>query len=391
MIELQNYVPWFFIISTFVLANCSSAPRSVASKEYTLSGTQQNSKEPLPVIEFPLSVEHVQEITLQGNCYNPSPNAKGTKILYVCQNRKTHTQSEIYELDMPSGFEKRITFQDGNISNPIYTVSEKIIYSSTTDEKIDSFLKALTNLNPLPAVPALPEEKEGSELYMSDREGRTIERLTFREGFDGRVAYTSGPHWQLYYACPSQNKASLCRLNLINKKNEVLDLTPETSKDYVTISPDQKTLAWLQKDLSKLTTYVNLTSLSRPGESLSFELPPGAYKDLSFYSMNEVIFSYITAEDSKEKSPQFKIGMFNFATQQFVTLLEARKFKEKEFKEASLEEASYMKTRHQLLLVAKTSTNGRVVSRIISIEMPQRPQILDTTVAYTPNFLQNQR
>ncbi|HPI41067.1 MAG TPA: hypothetical protein PLJ21_09700 [Pseudobdellovibrionaceae bacterium] len=371
-----------FIFSP-VLIQCSS----FSEKTRDISGSFST--------EQPLDFKNVVQLTPNGDCYNPSANELGTKVLYVCKNRNAHLHSEIYELSLETGIEKRITYQDGNLNNPIYTLSEKIIYSSNTDENKEVFIKTLENLeSSQPMLQSFDESFQNqntfSEIYMSDRFGRSIERLTTREGFDGRPTYTSGPGWQLYYSCHSQNQnqnqnqlntlsSSICRLNLLNKKTETFIGKTSEAHDYAMISPDQRTLAWFEMDPQTATSKLNLTALNAKTHQLSFNLPPGVYKDLSFLSMNEILFSFQSEKDSKNKNPSYKIGLFNFITQSFLVLLNSEQFKEKTMKGASLEEAFYIKSKNYLLLTTKKNNK----SSIVSIELPTRPQVFETTVANT--------
>ncbi len=369
----SKHILLLFFVAIFT-SHCASKPRE---SDYTTSTERSPSSEaPILYKQTLVEVRSAQFVTSQGECAQPAANPIGTKILYVCKNRNAHTHTEIYELSLETGIERRISYQDADVSNPMYTVSEKIIYSSTSDEHKEFLIKNLFDQKTILAqnkpVALTDATNAHSEIYMRDRYGREIERISFREGYDGRACYSPDAIWQAYYTCQNGERTSLCRSHLLTKKSEVFIDDAEFNLDFPSVSNDQKVLTWIQTHKNTLVQKLNLTSIANKSQRLSFELPPGQYKDLSFFSTNEVLFSF-----SQSNGP-YKVGTFNFVTREFSTLVDAKLFTHEALKGASLEHPYFIKSKNQLLLTAKKSN-----SLLISVELPPQLQVLETTVANT--------
>lgn len=106
------------------------------------------------------------------------------KSLYLLLSRMPeHAGAQIYEADLQRGVLRRVTWQDGDIESFDVGPDGRLLYASTTDE-----LKE----RPHPSERS-PDEGLPTEIYLSDRFGENIQRLTDHPGYDGQVLFSSRP------------------------------------------------------------------------------------------------------------------------------------------------------------------------------------------------------
>jgi Tol biopolymer transport system component len=176
----------------------------------------------------------------------------GEHFLFVSSNRASHKQAQIYEKDLNSGAEKRITFQNGSNSHPRYSpIEQKIIYASSTDELKES----PPMLNPVAVVSKLPAPyQEPMEVYVHSLAGFEIIRVTNHVGFDGEPRFSNNGHEVVWTQVQNQ-RTKIYSLNLLqrNPKSEtfppaktVTDLGKNPTQ-YV-IAANSKMTAWVDWD-----------------------------------------------------------------------------------------------------------------------------------------------
>lgn len=90
------------------------------------------------------------------------------------------TGAQIFERDLKSGKERRLTWQDGMIESFDVSLGGELVYSSSTDE-----IKERFHPSERPSEQGLP-----LEIYLSDRFGNDIRRLTHHAGYDGEAVFT---------------------------------------------------------------------------------------------------------------------------------------------------------------------------------------------------------
>ena len=128
-------------------------------------------------------------VTSAGENSEASFSPDGQKIVFVSEKRKQHRHGQIYELDLRTKKEKRITFQGGAAHSPQYSPkADGILYSSSTDElKEDPPLlhdkKADANFT----GPAAYLER--TEIYLHRLPSLQMERLMKHPGFDGEAHF----------------------------------------------------------------------------------------------------------------------------------------------------------------------------------------------------------
>ncbi len=219
------------------------------------------------------------QLTQVGENDSPAISSDGKKLVFISRGRPGQPQSQVFVLDLESRRAKRLTFQDGDCSHPIFLKNDKqIVYSSTTDELKDHPLLFQKKTEPMPWPP--------SNLYLSDLKGTSITRLTRRGAYDGKawpqtdksLVYNQamGPRLELWQFHLNSNKSNLL---LSNKEKSVENLrlsTDEKQSVRIEHSPDQIILA-SSKNLNRETT--------------TLKLPQGIYRDLSWISPQKLMFS----------------------------------------------------------------------------------------------------
>lgn len=165
-------------------------------------------------------------------------------MLYVAWKRPNHAQPQVYEKNLETGTERRLTYQIGSTFLPRYHPTEDlIVYASTTDE--------LKENNPLlypeTAPAALPKDYlQPTEIYTHGLNGLEITRLTNRHGFDGQARFT-GDGKQLIWTRVAGNRSSIALLNHQSRAVAVLSNLGFNPTHYV-LSKDRKTFAWIEWD-----------------------------------------------------------------------------------------------------------------------------------------------
>lgn len=259
------------LASSFAIAlltfSCTSVPKPYdpgASKNVLGDGTSIPTGNGTPIIALPL--------TKDGNNYHPSFSPDGKKIIYVSDGRDQHKHLQLYEVDIATRIERRITFHDGDVTAGIYGPDGKtVVYASATDEiKEDPYFvedlrkRYLAPTDPSAAASPSESDAEGkqnmtylpgtleqrepgpSELYESRLDGTNIRRLTNSKGFDGQP--TMGDDGRsVVFSSARAGRRELYSMNLKDAKPRRLtsgplrDITPS-------LSDDGKLLAWVQVD-----------------------------------------------------------------------------------------------------------------------------------------------
>ena len=162
----------------------------------------------------------------------------------MSRKRPGHTQDQVYEKDLVSGVERRVTFQNGSTFQPHYHAKEPwIVYSSSTDELKEN----PPMLHPNSQLGKLPYPyQEPMEVYTHSLRGFEIQRLTDHQGFDGEARFGADPN-------------NLTFTRVTGLKTEIINFhrslhTAHTIKDLganptqYTTAPDGKTHAWIEWD-----------------------------------------------------------------------------------------------------------------------------------------------
>lgn len=220
-----------------------------------------------------------QQLTFIGNNEAPQFSPDGHSIIFASSRRELHTNSQIYELSLDTNKEKRITYQDGDCSSPIYAVDgKKIIYASTTDELKErpALLYVSTRNSSLPP----------SELYLSDLMGNEITRLTRQNGFQGQPAWIETRQTALLFLSYSAGQMSL-------QKSEApfLKSSPLLTRDKMIASPvaTLSTLAWIEHPENSEEMSI---LIKRKDKIDSLPLPVAKYQGLTWLDPKEEVLLF---------------------------------------------------------------------------------------------------
>src|ERR1035437_8488881 len=110
--------PWFkrLWLALLVVAGCKHTPTGLGPIPENKDGS-------------------LQVIIDEGDSSQAVYNTKGDKLLFVSKKRPAHVHDQVYEKDLITGIERRITFQNGSTFQPHYQPKDLwIVYSSSTDE-----------------------------------------------------------------------------------------------------------------------------------------------------------------------------------------------------------------------------------------------------------------
>lgn len=223
-----------FVVATTVSIGCSSAPKAESKIPAMLNSADE------------------EILVDDGNCSEPVYSPSGDRLLYICQNRPTHSQSQIYERDLSTGTERRLTFQNGSTFHPRYHPKDPwIIYSSTTDELKENppLLNPPTEPSPLPA-----DLQQPTEIYIHSLDGFEITRITDRLGHDGEAQFSTDGK-ELTWTRVDNKRTKIFSINRFTKVAHALSGFQDNPVGYVQ-APGRKASAWLEWD--KDFTHVRL-------------------------------------------------------------------------------------------------------------------------------------
>ena len=234
-----------------------------------LFGCAHVSTPPQPKADF-LSIPRLQQLTFDGNSEHPRYSPDGTKIIFASGHRNNSKGMQIYELDLTKNRERRVTFSDGDAFDPVYISESEIIYASTTDAiKEDFFIKVNPKLPP-------------ADLYMSDRYGMEILRLTREPNYDGEPLYYNHPTKPfILFTSGRDNNLGIYRVDLSNMTPHPITVRDDKHSRFPALTPDGKSLAYVEMDnKSQEQSIVFLNT--KTGKTEKIKSGEGAYRDLFF-------------------------------------------------------------------------------------------------------------
>jgi len=237
------------------------------------------------------------KLTSDGESYSPSLADNGVEILFLSARPETHQQSQVFLYNLESLSERRVTYQDGQCSSPIFVKkSGDIVYASTTDEIKERpllFQKAQSSETP-------------SELYLSDINGSSIRRLTKHEGFDGDAVDKPDRANSIYFSQQENGAKKIMQLNLVSTQYiPVLEKKGISIEDFRP-SPSGKKWIWSEKDLKTQQSTVWLAEKSL-GKAHVVDLPKGQYQDYFWIDENHLLFSAKLADTANDQIVSYDI------------------------------------------------------------------------------------
>ncbi|WP_413558791.1 hypothetical protein [Bdellovibrio sp. HCB209] len=233
----------------------------------------------------------VKQITFQGDNERPRFSANGTRLIYVSRGRPSQKNAQVFETDLIRNKERRVTFQDGDAFDPSYVSDMEIIYSSTTDEiKESPFL----NKNPNKEFPP-------SEIYVSDRFGAEILRITNQPGYDGESYLISHPTKpSVVFTSRRGEVTGIFRMDL--KSSFVSLVAAETGKDRRSpaLTADNSRLAYIETDLKTKVQSLHLLDF-KTKHTVELKGGEGEYRDLFFAPRSPARLFYSVLRKGEKK------------------------------------------------------------------------------------------
>lgn len=224
-------------ISLFFLQCTSTQPYNQSTVDSSRTSTTPNNTIPPIEIKKVSSLNNLEQLTREGINDQIHIAANGLKIIYISQKKSKHDHTQIYEMDLKTRTEKRLTYQDGYLTSPIILNENEIAYSSSTDEIKE---------NPLSTK---KDDQTILEVYLSDRFGNQIQRLTKRSGYDSQVAHSQYLDQYIYYVVKKDNKSWIQRIDRTTNESVVYLQSEVDLLSMPKFSPNGKKMAWLSQNL----------------------------------------------------------------------------------------------------------------------------------------------
>lgn len=177
----------------------------------------------------------------EGESSQPSYSNFGNKLIFISRQRPGHQQAQVYERDLSSGRERRLTFQNGHLSWPrLHPQDRLLLYSSTTDE--------LKENPPILQEPGKARKfpfpyTEPNELYLHNLDTLEMTRLTKRPGFDGEARFAAEGR-QISWTRQRLDRTEIAT-SAVGGQAQLVGRLGKNATQFVT-SPDGKVSAWVE-------------------------------------------------------------------------------------------------------------------------------------------------
>lgn len=270
-----------------------------SSKQNTLRVEQNNSPTQTQVQLTQLGLQ----LTKSGDNFAPQFSDDGHKIIFISQKRSLHNQAQAYLFDLDSLKEKRLTYQNGQVSE-VFLEQNNFIYVSTTDEEKEQAQYFTT-------TKTAENQRPQSEIYVSNLSGTQIQRKTHHPGFDGQLLLQKKS--EVYFLKQDQQLFSVWQMSTqINDKDHsklIFSVPKDISQNLkqLSTSANGKNWLWLQ---DKLVYWSNAKNpFSQP---TLVNLPVGIYQDLTWWDDTKIVLSAKSGELSPSVfSKNFQIYIYD--------------------------------------------------------------------------------
>jgi dipeptidyl aminopeptidase/acylaminoacyl peptidase len=265
-----------------------------------LTGCTHSPTKDLLTTDFLLQKD-IKQITFQGDNERPRFSANGNRLIYASRGRGNQKNLQLFETDLTRNKERRVTFQDGDAFDASYISEMEMIYSSTTDEiKESPFL----NRNPSKEFPP-------ADLYMSDRFGSDILRVTNQPGYDGESFLM--PHPTKPFVIFTSRRGDVTGIFQIDLKSGYVSLlAAETGKDRrsPTLAPEKTRVAFIETNLETKQQSLQLVDI-RTKQTALLKSDEGQYRDLFFAPRPPARLFYSILRKGEKKN---QIEVYNLET-----------------------------------------------------------------------------
>lgn len=216
--------------------------------------------------------------------------------------RRGHLHAQVYEKNVVTGAERRITFQNGSTASPRFHPREDwILYSSSTDE-LKEDPPMLRNGNKDSKFPAAYAEPY--ELYVHSLKGLEINRMTRHEGFDGDGRFSANGS-EITWTRVHGSKLQIVSAPRGSIAAKVMK-GPVGNASQFAVNADGKMKIWLEWDEGFVTSRIRLNDKK---ETREISADAVAYKtDLTFSPDGKhVLWAQVNAKTSKYEIWDFEI------------------------------------------------------------------------------------
>lgn len=295
--KISNLFISFSVLTTIAILQSGCSHNN--SKQNTLRAEQNSGPAQTQVQLTELGLQ----LTKSGDNFAPHFSEDGHTIIFVSQRRSLHTQAQAYLFDLDSLKEKRLTYQNGQVSE-VFLEQNNFIYVSTTDEEKE---QALYFSSTKPSENQRPQ----SEIYVSNLSGTQIQRKTRHPGFDGQLIMQKKS--ESFFLRQDQQQLSLWKISLSATDKDHSKQLFEIPKDLapalkqITLSANGKNWLWQQDNL--IYWSANKYPFSKP---TLLNLPAGIFQNLSWWDDKKIVLSAKSNELSPSAfSKNFQIYIYD--------------------------------------------------------------------------------
>lgn len=197
------------------------------------------SKSPRDAGFFGAGGDRLAPATEFAHCRRPSLSPRGRRLLAICEHQRTHSHPQLYVIDLETGENRRVTWQDGEVTEALWIDAHQIAYASTTDEVKERMFRPPQPLSRDPQT----------EIYLSDLYGNEIIRLTENPGFDGEMTLEGN---ELSHVSLRDGRREVWRRHLTINRAEAAPVSLNDSTIFFPVALPQRRWIWLStQDLAR--------------------------------------------------------------------------------------------------------------------------------------------